>query len=114
LQSAEHLWPLVREGLANKVFDALPAMTAALATRCRWLTEHTDEIAGAVGFHLGRRGLTVTNYHDSVGIACSGRKSQQELNKRSLMAHTNSGRRYTWAVRERLQTECLAIPGDER
>lgn len=51
LQPAEHLWPLVREGLANRVFDELPGMTEALVTRCRWLTQHTDVIAGAVGFH---------------------------------------------------------------
>lgn len=51
LQPAEHLWPLVREGLANRVFDELPGMTQALVTRCQWLTEHTDVVAGAVGFH---------------------------------------------------------------
>jgi hypothetical protein len=51
LQPAEHLWPLVREGLANRVFDELPDMTEALVTRCRWLTDHTDVVAGAVGFH---------------------------------------------------------------
>ena len=51
LQPAEHLWPLVREGLANRVFDGLPELTEVLTARCQWLTEHTDGIAGAVGFH---------------------------------------------------------------
>jgi hypothetical protein len=51
LQPAERLWPLVREGLANRVFDELPGMTRTLVTRCRWLSEHTDVVAGAVGFH---------------------------------------------------------------
>ena len=51
LQPAEHLWPLVREGLANRVFDTLPALTDTLTARCRWLAEQTEVIAGAVGFH---------------------------------------------------------------
>jgi hypothetical protein len=51
LQPAEHLWPLVREGLANRVFDELPGMTETLVARCRWLTDHTEVVAGAVGFH---------------------------------------------------------------
>jgi hypothetical protein len=51
LQPAEHLWPLVREGLANRVFDGLPGLTQTLATRCQWLVDHPDVIGGAVGFH---------------------------------------------------------------
>jgi hypothetical protein len=51
LQPAEHLWPLVREGLANRVFEDLPGMTETLVTRCQWLTEHAEVVAGAVGFH---------------------------------------------------------------
>jgi len=51
LQPAEHLWPLVREGLANRVFDGLPVLTETLVTRCRWLTDHPAVISGAVGFH---------------------------------------------------------------
>lgn len=51
LQPAEHLWPLVREGLANRVFNSLDELTATLTTRCRWLTEHTTVVAGATGFH---------------------------------------------------------------
>ena len=51
LQPAEHLWPLVREGLANRVFDGLPGLTETLVTRCQWLTDHPSVISGAVGFH---------------------------------------------------------------
>lgn len=51
LQPAEHLWPLVREGLANRVIDTLPALTEVLTARCRWLTGNPEVIAGAVGFH---------------------------------------------------------------
>jgi hypothetical protein len=51
LQPAEHLWPLVREGLANRVFNNLPVLTEALVTRCQWLTQHPAVVGGAVGFH---------------------------------------------------------------
>jgi len=51
LQPAEHLWPLVREGLANRVFDGLPGLTETLVTRCQWLTDHPTVVGGAVGFH---------------------------------------------------------------
>jgi hypothetical protein len=51
LQPAEHLWPLVREGLANRVFDSLAVLTETLVTRCQWLTEHPMVVGGAVGFH---------------------------------------------------------------
>lgn len=51
LQPAEHLWPLVRESLANRVFGTLPELTEVLTTRCQWLTEHAGVIAAAVGFH---------------------------------------------------------------
>ncbi len=51
LQPAERLWPLVREGLANRVFDDLPALTDTLTARCAWLADHPKVIGGAVGFH---------------------------------------------------------------
>ena len=50
-QPAEHLWPLVREGLANRVFDDLPGMTETLVARCQWLADHAEVVSGAVGFH---------------------------------------------------------------
>lgn len=51
LQPAEPLWPLVREGLANRVFDTLPRLTEVLTARCQWVTDHPAAVAGAVGFH---------------------------------------------------------------
>ena len=37
LQPAEHLWPLVREALANRDFDHLVGLAAKLRRRCDWL-----------------------------------------------------------------------------
>jgi hypothetical protein len=51
LQPAEHLWPLVREGVANRVFDTLPKLTEVLTARCQWLSDHPTVVAGAVRFH---------------------------------------------------------------
>lgn len=50
-QPAEHLWPLVREGLANRVFDTPPKLTEVPTARCQWLTDHPEVVGGAVGFH---------------------------------------------------------------
>jgi DDE superfamily endonuclease len=51
LQPAEHLWPLVREGLANRDFDHLVALGARLRRRCNWLADHPETVRGTVGFH---------------------------------------------------------------
>ena len=51
LQPAEPLWPLVREGLANKAFPTLAALTAPLERRCQWLADDPATVKGAVGFH---------------------------------------------------------------
>lgn len=51
LQPAEHLWPLVREALANRAFDTLPALAEVLTARCQWLTDRPEVVGGAVGFH---------------------------------------------------------------
>ena len=51
LQPAEHLWPLVREALANWDFDHLVGLAAKLRRRCDWLAGHPDVVQGAVGFH---------------------------------------------------------------
>jgi hypothetical protein len=55
LQPAEPLWPLVREGLANKTFATLPALEEPLVRRCGWLADHPDVVKGAVGFHWAVR-----------------------------------------------------------
>jgi hypothetical protein len=51
LQPAEPLWPLVREGLANKAFATLAALEEPLGRRCGWLADHPATVKGAVGFH---------------------------------------------------------------
>lgn len=51
LQPAEHLWRLVREGLARRVFDTRPRLAEVLTARCQWLTDHPGVVGGAVGFH---------------------------------------------------------------
>jgi hypothetical protein len=51
LQPAEHLWPLVREALANRDFEHLVALGAKLRRRCNWLAENPEVVQGAVGFH---------------------------------------------------------------
>jgi len=51
LQPAEHLWPLVREGLANRDFDHLVGLAGKLRRRCDWLAEHPEVVQGTVGFH---------------------------------------------------------------
>lgn len=50
LQPTEPLWPLVREGVANKSFEDLEAMEEPLVERCRWLIGHPEVVRGAVGF----------------------------------------------------------------
>jgi hypothetical protein len=51
LQPAEPLWPLVREAVANRGFDALEAMEPVLVGRCRWLIDHPEVVRGVVGFY---------------------------------------------------------------
>ena len=51
LQPAEHLWPLVREALANRGFDYLVGLAGKIRRRCDWLAEHPEVVKGAVGFH---------------------------------------------------------------
>ena len=51
LQPAEHLWPLVREALANRDFDHLVGLAAKLRRRCNWLAERPEVVQGTVGFH---------------------------------------------------------------
>src|SRR5262249_2649144 len=51
LQPAEHLWPLVREALADRDFAPMVALGAKLRRRCRWLADHPEAVQGTVGFH---------------------------------------------------------------
>ena len=49
LQPAEHLWPLVREALADRDFDHLVGRAAKLRRRCNWLAEHPEVVQGPAG-----------------------------------------------------------------
>jgi transposase len=51
LQPAERLWPLVREGLANKTFDDLPALEAKLGSRLTVLGDAVEQVQAVVGYH---------------------------------------------------------------
>jgi transposase len=51
LQPAERPWPLVREGLANKTFDDLPALEAKLGSRLNVLADKTEQVQAVVGYH---------------------------------------------------------------
>ena len=51
LSPAEHLWPPVREELANHFFSHLDELEEVLAARCRQLTQDPAFIQGATRFH---------------------------------------------------------------
>ena len=51
LQPAEHLWPLVREALANRDFDHLVGLAAKLRAGVDRMADHPEVVQGAVGFH---------------------------------------------------------------
>lgn len=51
LQPTEHLWPLVREAMANRGFDHLVGLAATHRRRCDWLASHPEIVRGAVGYH---------------------------------------------------------------
>lgn len=50
LNPTECMWPLLRERLANKVFDNLDALETALIDRCQWLMNNPLTVKGEVGF----------------------------------------------------------------
>lgn len=51
LQPAETLWVHVDEPIANRHFETLDDLDAALATRCVALANDRDLIQGQAGFH---------------------------------------------------------------
>lgn len=51
LSPAEHLWPPVRETLANHFFSSLEELEEVLAARCRDLSGQRDFIQSATQFH---------------------------------------------------------------
>jgi hypothetical protein len=59
LQPAERLWPLVNEPLANRTFDTLEALDAAVGERCVYLAEHPELVCGHTAFHWWPRTSTI-------------------------------------------------------
>lgn len=51
LQPAEHLWPLIREPLANRHFEGIDDLDNALGDRCLDLADDPDRIRNATRFH---------------------------------------------------------------
>lgn len=51
VQPSERLWPLIREAVANKVFDSLDALEDALIERCRELDRLAEVIRAHTLFH---------------------------------------------------------------
>jgi transposase len=51
LQSAERMWPLSNEPLANRVFRSLDELEQVQSERCRWLQAHPEVIRGRTSFH---------------------------------------------------------------
>ena len=50
LQPTECVWSLLREVVANQVFDNLDALEDVLVKRCQWLMQHPSVVQGKVGF----------------------------------------------------------------
>lgn len=50
LNPTECIWPLLRERLANRVWDDLDTLEAVLAERCLWLMHNPQVVQGATGF----------------------------------------------------------------
>jgi transposase len=50
LQPTESAWPLLRESVANDCYQDLDTFEAQLASRCKWLINHSETVRGKVGF----------------------------------------------------------------
>ena len=51
LQPVERVWPLLREAMANKVFESIEHLEEVLIKRIRWLVENPSIIQKVTGFH---------------------------------------------------------------
>ncbi|HVP68508.1 MAG TPA: IS630 family transposase [Anaeromyxobacteraceae bacterium] len=51
LQPAEHLWPLVRESMANRRIETLEELEDLIAERCRALAANKETIRSSTFFH---------------------------------------------------------------
>lgn len=51
LQPAEHLWPLIDEVVANRVFESLDELEVVLGERIRVLSDRQEQIRSTTLFH---------------------------------------------------------------
>ena len=51
LQPVERLWPLLHEAIANRAFDHLHELRAALTERCNYLAAHNGLVKAVTGYH---------------------------------------------------------------
>lgn len=51
LQPTESVWPLLKEGVANRSFINLDELEATMIPRCQWLIDNPIVVKGAVGFN---------------------------------------------------------------
>lgn len=51
LQPAERLWPLVKERVANRLFEDLDELEEALVERCLALSEQPELLQGSTSYH---------------------------------------------------------------
>ncbi len=51
LNPAEHLWPLVKEGVANDCFKDLDALERHICRRVKWLAEDRELISSRLIYH---------------------------------------------------------------
>jgi transposase len=51
LQPAEHLWPLIDEAVANRVFQSLDDLEAALGERICVLSDRVEQVRSTTLFH---------------------------------------------------------------
>ena len=51
LMPAEHLWPPLKEGLANRAWASLAELREAVDTRCAWLMSQAALVSQATSFH---------------------------------------------------------------
>lgn len=57
VQPAEHLWPFLRESVANKAFDSIDELEEALIRRCKQLDRQPEVIRGSTCFHWWPRDI---------------------------------------------------------
>lgn len=51
LQPVETLWPLLRESVANRIFNHIGHLKNVLRRRCEYLTTHSNLVQARIGFN---------------------------------------------------------------